>query len=339
MRGRSPNEWLPEVRGDQRAIADYLLGEVLERQPVELQRFLLETSILDELTAPLCAAVTGRAGAGAVLARLARENLFVSALDDRDERYRYHHLFADLLRSRLERLEPERPPQLHRLAAAWFEAHGEAVPAIRHYLAAGDVAATVALAEATADTMLNNNLAESARRLVRLYTEEQLLAHPALAITAGWVYASVPETRGEELRWWRLMAELDFEDGPSATGAASLRSSWLILMSGNGTQGLGQMLRAAQEALRLETAPGDWRDVAEDGVAWCQYLSGSPEPAERCGASCRARRPSPGWLWSTSGTPGRPRSLLSSPPTPAAGTRPGSSWRRPSASVRAWVWT
>ena len=138
------------MRGDQRAIADYLLGEVLERQPAELQGFLLETSILDELTAPLCAAVTGRVDAGAVLAQLARENLFVSALDDHDERYdRYHHLFADLLRSRLERLEPERPPGLHRLAAAWCEAHDEAEPAIRHYLAAGDVDATVDLAEAT----------------------------------------------------------------------------------------------------------------------------------------------------------------------------------------------
>ena len=146
------------MRGDQRAIAGYLLDEVLERQPAELQRFLLETSILDELTAPLCAAVTGRADAGAVLARLARENLFVSALDERDERFRYHHLFADLLRSRLERLEPERPPQLHRLAAAWYEAHGEPEPAIRHYLAAGDVAATVGLTEATVDTMLNSNL-------------------------------------------------------------------------------------------------------------------------------------------------------------------------------------
>ena len=134
-RGRSPAEWLPAVRGDQRAIADYLLGEVLERQPVELQRFLLETSILDELTAPVCAAVTGRADAGAVLARLARENLFVSALDDHDERFRYHHLFAELLRSRLERLAPDGLEPLHHGAAIWYEAHGEAEPAIRHYLA------------------------------------------------------------------------------------------------------------------------------------------------------------------------------------------------------------
>ena len=281
-RGRAPDEWLAELRGDQRAIADYLLGEVLERQPAGLQRFLLETAILDELTAPLCAAVSGRADAGAVLAGLARDNLFVSALDDRDERYRYHHLFADLLHSRLERLEPDRLPPLHRRAAVWYEAHDEAEPAIRHYLAAGDVAATAALTEAAVDTMLNDNgLAESARRLIGLYTEQQLLAYPALAIAAGWVYASVPETREEERRWARLMAELEFEDGPSATGAASLRSSWLILTTNSHTHGLAQMRRAAEEALRLETEPGDWRDMAMDGVAECHYLSGSPEAAGR----------------------------------------------------------
>jgi LuxR family maltose regulon positive regulatory protein len=129
--------------------------------------------------------------------------------------------------------------------------------------------------------MLNSNLSESARRLVKLYTEEQLLAHPALAITAGWVYASAPETREEERHWARLMVELDFRDGPTETGAASLRSSWSLLISDSYLQGLGQMRRAAEEALRLETKPGDWRDMATDGVAWCHYLSGRPEPAER----------------------------------------------------------
>ena len=281
LRGGSPDEWLPDVRGDQRAIAAYLLDEVLARQPADLQRFLLETSILDELTGPLCAAVTGRADAGAVLARLARENLFVSALDDREERYRYHHLFADLLRSRLERLEPDRPPQLHRLAAAWYEAHLDAEPAVRHYLAAGDVAATAGLAEGAVDALLNSNLSESARRLVRLYTEEQLLAYPALAIAAGWVYSSAPATREEERHWARLMEGLDFADGPSAAGAASLRSSWLVLTSDSYLHGVRQMRRRLEEALRLEKKPGDWRDMALDGLAWCHYLSGRPEPAER----------------------------------------------------------
>ena len=91
-------------------------------------------------------------------------------------------------------------------------------------------APAAALTDATVDTMLNSNLSESARRLVRLYTEEQLLAYPALAIAAGYVYVSGAETREEERHWERLMEELDFEDGPSAAGAASLRSSWLILV-------------------------------------------------------------------------------------------------------------
>jgi LuxR family maltose regulon positive regulatory protein len=282
MKDRSPDEWLSEVRGDQRAIAGYLLDEVLERQPADLHRFLLDTSILDELQAPLCAAVTGRADAGVVLARLARENLFVSALDEHDERFRYHHLFADLLRSRLERLERGRLDELHRRAAAWYEAHGDAEPAIRHYMAAGEVAATVSLTESTIDTMLNDSgLAQSARRLIGLYTEQQLLAYPALAISAGWVYASVPETREEERHWARLMAELKFEDGPSASGAASLRSSWLMLNTTSHTRGLSQMRRAAEEALRLEQKPGDWRDMAMDAAAECHYLSGSLEAAER----------------------------------------------------------
>ena len=280
-RGRSLGEWLPEVRGDQRAIADYLLGEVLERQPAALQQFLLETSILDELTAPLCAAVTGRAGAGAVLARLARENLFVSALDERDERFRYHHLFAELLRSRLERLASDDLEQLHRRAAVWYEGHEWREPAVRHYLAAGDVAATVSLAAFTLEQMANDGLDESARRLLDLYEEEQLLAYPDLALQAGWFYAIGGGTREERRRWTRLMMNLRFEDGPTATGAASLRSSWLMLMGDLGPQGLKEMRRVSEEALRLETEPGDWRDYATQNLAFCHYLGGSSQKAER----------------------------------------------------------
>ena len=104
------------------------------------------------------------------------------------------------------------------------------MPAIRHYLVAGDVAATVALAEATVDTMLNKNLAESARSLVRRTRRSSSLAHAALAIAAGWVYASVRETRVEERHWRRLMAELDLEDGPSADRSGIAALVWLILI-------------------------------------------------------------------------------------------------------------
>ena len=284
------------MRGDQRAIAGYLLDEVLERQPGDLQRFLLETSILDELTAPLCAAVTGRADAGAVLARLARENLFVSALDDRDERYRYHHLFADLLRSRLERLEPERPPQLHRLAAAWFEAHDEPEPAIRHYLAAGDVAATVGLTEATVDTMLNNNLAESARRLV-----EAVHGGAAAGVPRARHLPPAGSTRACPRRARRSVAGRDSWRSWSSrtvlhrTGAASLRSSWLILISDSIRTGWGRCVAASRRpcASRPGRATGaTWPWTVSPGVTTSR---GDRNRPSGCGASCRAGRPSPGW--------------------------------------------
>jgi LuxR family maltose regulon positive regulatory protein len=281
MKGGAPDDCLPEVRGDQRAIADYLLGEVLERQPADLQRFLLETSILDELTASLCAAVTGRADAGAVLARLARENLFVSALGDREERFRYHHLFADLLRSRLERLEPDDVGQLHRLAAAWYEANGEPDPAIRHYFAAGDVDASAALAAGLLATLAARGLEESGYRLLDLYTEAQILAHPALAIEAGWWYAIDGRTREEARRWARLLTRLEFGDGPSPAASATLRSAWLLLVTELGSGGLAQMRRGTEEVLRLEAAPGDDHNYATMRVAVCHYLAGSPERAER----------------------------------------------------------
>ncbi len=98
--GRPAREWLSHLRGDLHVIAGYLTAEVIERQPAELQEFLLRTSILDQLCPGLCRAVTGSEDAPRLLDRLARDNLFVVALDDRDQWHRYHHLFAELLRTR-----------------------------------------------------------------------------------------------------------------------------------------------------------------------------------------------------------------------------------------------
>ena len=142
-RGRDNGEWLGQVRGDQRDIAAFLLDEVFERQSADLQEFLLRTSMLQQLTAPVCAALTGRADAGAVLSTLARDNLFVVALDDHAEAFRYHHLFAELLESRLERLHADDVVPLHRKAAEWLDRNGEPAAAVEHWLAAGDVASTV----------------------------------------------------------------------------------------------------------------------------------------------------------------------------------------------------
>ena len=121
--------------GDARYVVDYLVEEVLQRQPDAVQSFLLQTSVLDRLSGPLCDAVTGDGGGRAMLEALDRGNLFLVPLDDRRRWYRYHHLFADVLRARLLDEQPDHIPALHRRASDWYEANGERAVAIDHALA------------------------------------------------------------------------------------------------------------------------------------------------------------------------------------------------------------
>ena len=124
--------------GSHRDVLDYLAEEVLARQPERVRAFLLQTSILEHLRGPLCDALTGSSDGQEMLERLERENLFVIPLDDERRWYRYHHLFADFLRSRLERESPERVKELHSRAAAWYERNGLISEAVGHALAAED---------------------------------------------------------------------------------------------------------------------------------------------------------------------------------------------------------
>ena len=124
--------------GDDRYIVDYLVEEVLQRQPERVRSFLLETSILDRLSGPLCDAVTDQEGSKGMLEALERANLFVVPLDNKRQWYRYHHLFADVLRAHSMEEQPDRVPTLHRRAAAWFEENGVAAGAIEQARAAGD---------------------------------------------------------------------------------------------------------------------------------------------------------------------------------------------------------
>ncbi len=139
--------------GDDRYVVDYLAEEVLERQPEAIRAFLLDTAILDRLSGPLCNAVTGHDDGAAVLEALERGNLFVVPLDDARHWYRYHHLFADVLRARLAADRPDRAATLHRNASAWHERHGSLADAIRHALAGGDAARAADLVERAAPAM------------------------------------------------------------------------------------------------------------------------------------------------------------------------------------------
>jgi LuxR family transcriptional regulator, maltose regulon positive regulatory protein len=137
-----PERLLDEFSGDDRVVADYLTDEVLAAQKRDVGDFLLRTSIVDRLDVDLAAALTDRADAAAVLAQLERQGAFVVAIDRRRRCYRYHALFAELLRARLRLEQPSAVPDLHERAADWYRAHGCPDLAVRHALAAGSHART-----------------------------------------------------------------------------------------------------------------------------------------------------------------------------------------------------
>src|SRR5829696_6901159 len=141
--------------GGNRHVLDFLAEEVLERQPEGVREFLLKTSVLERMSASLCDSLTSRNDGQQMLERLEHENLFVIALDDERQWYRYHHLFADVLRSRLQREQPERIRELHRRAAAWYEQNGWTSEAVGHALAAQEHDRAADLVEHVARKMWN----------------------------------------------------------------------------------------------------------------------------------------------------------------------------------------
>jgi LuxR family transcriptional regulator, maltose regulon positive regulatory protein len=167
--------------GEDRFVVDYLVEEVLDRQPEPVRRFLLETSILDRLTGPLCDAVTGEPGGKVMLEWLDRANLFLVPLDDQRRWYRYHHLFGDVLRSHLLD-ERGQAADLHRRASNWHDRAGDPVPAVRHALAAGDIAHAADLVELAVPELRRNRQEATLRRWIDDLPDDVVERRPVLAI-------------------------------------------------------------------------------------------------------------------------------------------------------------
>jgi LuxR family transcriptional regulator, maltose regulon positive regulatory protein len=137
-RHEDPARFVAEFSGSERTVADYLLGEVLARQPPEVRELLLRTSVLERVTGPLADLLTGRSDGTRLLHELEEANAFVVALDVARSSFRYHHLLVDLLRLELRREAPDEIARLHRLAAEWLADNGDAIEAIRHAELAAD---------------------------------------------------------------------------------------------------------------------------------------------------------------------------------------------------------
>jgi LuxR family maltose regulon positive regulatory protein len=184
-----PEGRIAAFAGSHRHLFDYLADEVLRRQPPAIQRFLLDTSILDQLSEGLCDAVRADEGSQETLERIEAEGLFLLPLDEERRWFRYHALFAEFLRERLRREEPDRPPLLHRRAAAWYDAHGLPAEAVAHLLAAGDseAAATVVVREGR-PLLLRSEVATVLGWLAAL-PPELARTRPSLALVEAWARA------------------------------------------------------------------------------------------------------------------------------------------------------
>ena len=185
--------------GRHRYVLDYLVDEVLHRQPEHFQTFLLQTSILDRLSGPLCDIVTGSTESKAVLEQLERANLFLVPLDEERSWYRYHHLFTEVLQSRLQQIYPSRIAELHARAAAWFDQHGFVAGAVGHALAAADFAYAAQLIEQAAETLLKQGEIATLLTWLRALPADLLRTQPRLSLFHAWALTSINQLDAAEV--------------------------------------------------------------------------------------------------------------------------------------------
>jgi len=261
--------------GSHRFVIDYLVQEVLERQTDAVRSFLLQTAVLDRLTASLGEALTGEAASRGILESLERNNLFVVPLDDRREWYRYHRLFADVLRSRLLNEQPGRVPALHRAASEWYARNELPEEAVKHALAAEDFGRAVQLMEAALPEMRRRRQDAMLLRWLRSLPEDVLRSSPVLSVFNAWRMLVAGDL--ESVEPWLRDAEHALaavavagagdggrSEGPAAgslVGGEELRNlpATIAIYRASLSQALGDVEATAKHALHALalTAPGD----------------------------------------------------------------------------------
>jgi LuxR family maltose regulon positive regulatory protein len=231
----NPSDFIAGLSGSHRFILSYLTEEVLNRQPEEIQQFLLETSILDKLNPDLCNAVSGRSDSRALLEGLFNANLFLIPLDDEGRWYRYHHLFGDLLRNLQDALQKDKTAKLHRRASRWYAlagGEGEAFvnEAIQHALAAEDYSMAVSLLEKHAMGMIMQGYAKTVNGWVQALPAEYSSQSPRTNLAFAWMHS----LRGDysQLSHYLELLEGAFSDPDmSERDRRSIKAEWLVMQS------------------------------------------------------------------------------------------------------------
>jgi LuxR family maltose regulon positive regulatory protein len=273
-----PSSFIGTLSGSHRFILSYLTEEVLSRQPEEIQSFLLQTSILNRLSGDLCNAVTGRTDGRVLLERLLNANLFLVPLDDEQQWYRYHHLFADLLRDLQNAFQQDKTAELHQRASHWYALAGMASEAIRHALAAEDYATAVDLLESHATGMIMQGYAKTVNGWVQAIPAEWGSLSPRTNLAFAWMHL----LRGTYAQASPYMEQVQAAFSGSQVGLhlgaeenPSLKAEWLAVkslllnMQGRATESMTMATRA------LEIAPEEdshARSLAYFGLAGVYQL-------------------------------------------------------------------
>jgi LuxR family transcriptional regulator, maltose regulon positive regulatory protein len=258
MRGREDiSGFIATLRGSNRYVLDYLAEEVLRHQPDDLEAFLVQTSILDRMSGPLCDAVTDREDGQEMLESLERANLFTIPLDEERRWYRYHHLFSEFLRERLHRTQPDQEPRLHRKASAWYEHNGLVHEAVDHALAAADLETGARLIEDNFRDMLAHGEATLLLNWLEALPEELVRSRPQLCIPCAWARLLTGQLEGAELcvQDLELMVDADFppdrhevpssnEEVAAVSGEAAAIRAFIVRTRGHVSRSLELSRRA-----------------------------------------------------------------------------------------------
>jgi LuxR family transcriptional regulator, maltose regulon positive regulatory protein len=265
------------LAGDDPYIVDYFRDELLARESPETVRFLMRSSVLDEMSGALCDHVLGRSGSARRLAEAARRNLFVVPLDRRGEWYRYHRLVAETLLSELRRREPGEEFRVHRRAAGWYEARNQPEKAIGHAIAGEDTLTAARLINRHAQDFVTAGRLRTVRGWLDALDHDALTSYPPLAITAAWILALTGDAQGAQQ--CLHAAERGSFDGPLPDGSSSLASAITILRASLGALGIDRMLLDARAATDMEPPDSPWFPAAMATLGIAHALSGADDVA------------------------------------------------------------
>lgn len=273
-----PTAALEEFGGSSRHVVEYLTEVVLDSQTDEHRSFLLETSILDRMCVSLCDHVTRTRDSARVLAELERANLFLVRLDHRGEWFRYHHLFAELLRDELRRREGETEAVLHRRACAWFRSAGDVEEAIRHALTGGDLETAATLVATHWLAQVNSGRLTTVAGWLDAFPRDVVCADARLCIVEAWMLSLAGDADGAR-HALAAARGADYE-GELPDGSGTVEESVTLARATWPWSDVGAMLAAARSAYLSESRrESPWHPLAALNLGWALVLTGETDEA------------------------------------------------------------